>query len=131
MDLNAAMRTQGISEAAGVGSPAPSTNAVPLGAWLIRGVAWLRAYAGRPSLSWVSGAAALRHDEHRRINKKKVQRLWAEEGLQRRVHSRRKRTGRPRTRRSARMLLVVWALDFQFDSTIDGRGHQDRLDDGR
>ena len=36
---------------------------------------------------------ALRHDEHRVVNKKKVQRLWAEEGLQRRVHSRRKRTG--------------------------------------
>ena len=27
--------------------------------------------------------AALRHDEHRVVNKKKVQRLWAEEGLQR------------------------------------------------
>ena len=66
--------------------------------------------------------AALRHDEHRRINKKKVQRLWAGEGLQRRVHSRRKRAGRPsHPQVCADAPKVVWALDFQFDSTIDGR----------
>ena len=54
--------------------------------------AWLRAYAtAHPCHGFRRAWAALRHDEHRTVNKKKVQRLWAEEGLQRRVHSRRKR----------------------------------------
>ena len=48
--------------------------------------------------------------------------MWAEEGLQRRVHSRRKRAGassHPQV--CADAPKVVWALDFQFDSTIDGK----------
>jgi hypothetical protein len=85
--------------------------------------AWLRNYStASPCHGFRRAWAALRHDEHRTINKKKVQRLWAEEGLQRRVHSRRKRTGassHPQV--SAGAPKVVWALDFQFDSTIDGK----------
>jgi len=57
------------------------------------------------------------------VNKKKVHRLWKEEGLQRRVHSPRKRTGQsscpPEVAVDAPK--VVWAIDFQFDSTIDGK----------
>jgi len=85
--------------------------------------AWLRAYAtAHPCHGFRRAWAALRHDEHRRINKKKVQRLWAEEGLQRRVHSRRKRTGESsHPQVCADAPKVVWALDFQFDSTIDGK----------
>jgi len=85
--------------------------------------AWLRDYAkAHPCHGFRRAWAALRHDEHRVVNKKKVQRLWAEEGLQRRVHSRRKRTGAssyPQV--CADAPKVVWALDFQFDSTIDGK----------
>lgn len=86
--------------------------------------AWLRAYAGKhPCHGFRRAWAALRHDEHRQVNKKKVHRLWKEEGLQRRVHSHRKRAGQsswaPEVQADAPK--VVWALDFQFDSTIDGR----------
>jgi putative transposase len=66
--------------------------------------------------------AALRHDEGRQVNVKKVHRLWCEEGLQRRVHSPRKRAGTssvPEVVSDAPK--VVWALDFQFDSTTDGK----------
>src|SRR5271168_5159267 len=66
--------------------------------------------------------AALRYDERREVNKKKVHRLWREEGLQVRVRSPRKRAGVS----SIPPVLadapnVVWAIDFQFDSTIDGK----------
>jgi putative transposase len=66
--------------------------------------------------------AALRHDEGRMINVKKVHRLWCEEGLQRRVDSPRKRAG---TSTAPEVISdapkVVWAIDFQFDSTTDGK----------
>jgi putative transposase len=57
------------------------------------------------------------------MNKKKVHRLWKEEGLQRRVHSPRKRAGVSSwpAEVAADAPKVVWALDFQFDSTIDGK----------
>jgi putative transposase len=64
--------------------------------------------------------AALRYDERREVNKKKIHRLWREEGLQVRVHSPRKRAGVssiPPVEADAPN--VVWAIDFQFDSTID------------
>jgi len=42
--------------------------------------AWLRTYAtAHPCHGFRRAWAALRHDEHRTVNKKKVQRLWAEE----------------------------------------------------
>ena len=56
--------------------------------------AWLRAYASKhPCHGFRRAWAALRHDEGRGINVKKVHRLWCEEGLQVRVHSPRKRAG--------------------------------------
>ena len=55
---------------------------------------WLRDYSAKhPCHGFRRAWAALRHDEHRDVNKKKVHRLWKEEGLQRRVHSPRKRAG--------------------------------------
>ena len=56
--------------------------------------AWLRAYALKhPCHGFRRAWAALRHDEHREVNKKKVHRLRREEGLRVRVHSPRKRAG--------------------------------------
>ncbi len=53
---------------------------------------------------------------------KKVHRLWREEGLQVRVHSPRKRAGVSSVPQvPADAPGVVWALDFQFDSTVDGK----------
>ncbi|MCD2158304.1 integrase core domain-containing protein [Rhodococcus cerastii] len=56
------------------------------------------------------------------INKKKVQRLWCEEGLRVKVRKIRNRAGASTTLiAEAHALKVVWAIDFQFDSTTDGR----------
>jgi len=58
------------------------------------------------------------------VNHKRVQRIWREEGLQRPLPRRRKRS-RPAS--GSRVLLRaqyphhVWAIDFQFDQTMDGR----------
>ncbi len=84
---------------------------------------WLRDYSTKQLWHGFRRAwAALRHDEHRDVTKK-VHRLWKEEGLQRRVHSPRKRAGQsscaPEV--AADAPKVVWAIDFQFDSTIDGK----------
>ena len=95
--------------------------------------AWLRAYATKhPCHGFRRAWAALRYDERREVNKKEVHRLWREEGLQVRVHSPRKRAGVssiPPVEADAPK--VVWAIDFQFDSTIDGKAIKDRLDDRR
>jgi putative transposase len=85
---------------------------------------WLRDYSTKqPCHGFRRAWAALRHDEHREVNKKKVHRLWKEEGLQRRVHSPRKRAGQSSwpAEVAADAPKVVWALDFQFDSTVDGK----------
>ena len=56
------------------------------------------------------------------VNKKKVHRLWKEEGLQVRRAPRRKRAGQSSVPIvAADAPKVVWALDFQFDSTVDGK----------
>ena len=85
--------------------------------------AWLRAYATKhPCHGFRRAWAALRYDERREVNKKKIHRLWREEGLQVRVRSPRKRAGVssiPPVEADAPN--VVWAIDFQFDSTIDGK----------
>ena len=52
---------------------------------------------------------------------KKVHRLWREEGLQVRVHSPRKRAGVSSIPPVEADAPLVWAIDFQFDSTIDGK----------
>jgi hypothetical protein len=83
--------------------------------------AWLRAYATKhPCHGFRRAWATLRYDERRAVNKKKIHRLWREEGLQVKVVSPRKRAGVS----SAPPIVadapkVVWAIDFQFDSTID------------
>ena len=59
------------------------------------------------------------------VNRKRVQRLWREEGL--RVPARRRKRYRlgestvPAKRLAAERPNHVWALDFQFDQTADGR----------
>ena len=85
--------------------------------------AWLRAYATKhPCHGFRRAWAALRYDERREVNKKKIHRLWREEGLQVRVHSPRKRAGVSSIPPvDADAPNVVWAIDFQFDSTIDGK----------
>ena len=58
-------------------------------------------------------------------NRKKIQRLWREEGL--RVPRRKRKRQRfgasttPAARLRAQRPNHVWALDFQFDTTVDGR----------
>jgi putative transposase len=85
--------------------------------------AWLRAYATKhPCHGFRRAWAALRYDGRREVNKKKIHRLWREEGLQVKVHSPRKRAGISSIPPvAADAPNVVWAIDFQFDSTIDGK----------
>ncbi|MBF6168913.1 transposase family protein [Streptomyces gardneri] len=57
------------------------------------------------------------------VNRKRTQRLWREEGLKRPVRVRKKRRigpGRHQRLRASRP-DQMWALDFQFDLTVDGR----------
>ena len=60
-----------------------------------------------------------------KVNRKRVQRLWREEGLRVRPHAmKRHRVGTstvPAKRLRAERRNQVWALDFIFDSTADGR----------
>ena len=64
-------------------------------------------------------------DEGWAVNRKKIQRLWREEGL--RVPQRKRKRLRlgestvPAKRLRAERANHVWALDFQFDTTVDGR----------
>jgi len=64
-------------------------------------------------------------DEGWALNRKRTQRLWREEGL--RVPARRRKRRRlgestvPADRLAAERPDHVWALDFQFDQTADGR----------
>jgi putative transposase len=59
------------------------------------------------------------------INRKRVQRLWREEGLRVARKARKRRRVGESTARGARIRATVpgevWALDFQFDQTADGR----------
>ncbi len=57
------------------------------------------------------------------VNHKKLQRLWREEGVRVSQRRRRKRTGTSTTpiTPTADAPDRVWAVDFQFDSTTDGR----------
>jgi putative transposase len=85
--------------------------------------AWLRSYALKhPCHGFRRAWAALRYDERREVNKKKVHRLWREEGLQLKAISARKRAGvSSMPPLEADAPNVVWAIDFQFDSTVDGK----------
>jgi len=70
-------------------------------------------------------AHAILTDDGWEVNRKRVQRLWREEGL--RVPQRRRKRQRlgdstvPAERLRAERPNHVWALDFQFDQTADGR----------
>ncbi len=57
------------------------------------------------------------------VNHKRIQRLWREEGLRVPQRRRRKRTGTSTApdRPQADAPNRVWAVDFQFDATTDGR----------
>jgi putative transposase len=57
------------------------------------------------------------------VNHKRIRRLWREEGLRRPVSCRKRRRTRLDTpvRLGAEYPNHVWALDFQFDETADGR----------
>lgn len=56
------------------------------------------------------------------VNHKKIQRLWAEEGLRVVVKRRRKRIGVSTVPEiAAEKANDVWSIDFQFDSTITGK----------
>ncbi|MDV7243636.1 MULTISPECIES: transposase [Rhodococcus] len=85
--------------------------------------ATLREYARTHPLHGFRRAwAHLRHDQAAVVNKKKVHRLWKEEGLQVWIHHPRTRSGVsscPQIETDAPH--VVCAVDFQFDSTIDGK----------
>jgi hypothetical protein len=85
--------------------------------------AWLRGYAIKhPCHGFRRAWAALRYDERREVNKKKIHRLWREEGLQVKVVSPRKRAGVSSVPPVvADAPKVVWAIDFQFDATVDGK----------
>ena len=83
----------------------------------------LRGYARKnPRHGFRRAWAHLRFDDGIEINKKKVHRLWKEEGRQVRRAPRRKRAGQSSVPViAADAPKVVWALDFQFDSTVDGK----------
>lgn len=56
------------------------------------------------------------------INRKKVLRIWREEGLKVQArHHKRRRPPHGESVRSAEHPNHVWAIDFQFDATSDGR----------
>src|SRR5262249_14450098 len=55
------------------------------------------------------------------VNHKKARRLWREEGLCRKRQSRKQRCQKPQVTVIASFPNDVWALDFQFDQTTDGR----------
>ncbi len=85
---------------------------------------WLNTWAnleGNARKGYRRAWADLRHEGHE-INKKRVHRVWREEGLQVARRRRRKRVGE-----STGPIIdpdapnVVWAIDFQHDSLHDGR----------
>lgn len=86
--------------------------------------AWLRSYATKhPCHGFRRAWAALRFDEGSDVNKKRVHRLWREEGSQVRAHSPRKRAGQSSVPLiGADAPKVVWALiSSSTPQSTDGR----------
>ncbi|WP_085998539.1 IS3 family transposase [Nocardia vinacea] len=84
--------------------------------------AWLRDWARRHPRQGFRRAYHDARGEGWTVNHKKVQRLWREEGLRVPVRRRRKRIGTSTvTAVTADAPNRVWAVDFQFDATDDGR----------
>lgn len=75
-----------------------------------------------PRWGWKSAHRLLRR-EGRLVNKKKVRRIWRAEGLKRpqRCTKRRRLSLNSAERLRATAIDEVWAIDFQFDETTDGR----------
>jgi putative transposase len=86
--------------------------------------AWLRAFSvERPRWGWRRAATKARADGWA-VNNKKVQRLWREEGLKVPYRKRKKPLRGIGTAVGAMCPIApdaLWALDFQFDTTVDGR----------
>jgi putative transposase len=85
--------------------------------------AWLRAWAKDHPRRGFRPAYHDARAEGWNVNHKKVQRLWRDEGLRVPQRRRRKRLGASTTPNppTADAPNVVWAVDFQFDATTDGR----------
>ena len=95
----------------------PDDDEVELRRWL---VAFTREH---PRWGWKRAYHQLRR-EGRRVNKKRVQRLWRLEGLKVPYRKRKKPLRGIGTQVGAMVPIrpnVVWSLDFQFDQTRDGR----------
>jgi len=83
--------------------------------------AWLRAFSTeRPRWGWRRAHKQLRR-EGRQINAKRVQRLWREEALKVPYKKRVGGVGTAVGRMCPIRPDALWAMDFQFDATADGR----------
>jgi putative transposase len=86
--------------------------------------AWLRAFSvRRPRWGWRRAAIAARA-EGWRVNNKRIHRLWRDEGLRVPYKKRKKPLRGPGVISGAMCPIrpnVLWAADFQFDQTRDGR----------
>ncbi len=86
--------------------------------------AWLRKFSvDRPRWGWRRAAKTARR-EGWTVNDKRVRRLWREEGLRIPQRRRKKRLTGIGTAVGAMCPVrpnVIWAMDFQFDTTADGR----------
>ena len=86
--------------------------------------AWLRRFSTeRPRWGWRRAAKMARRAGWQ-VNNKRIRRLWREEGL--RVPQRRKKKRLTGIGVSVGAMSpirpnVIWAMDFQFDTTADGR----------
>lgn len=86
--------------------------------------AWLRTFSiERPRWGWRRAAIAARKAGWA-VNNKRIRRLWRDEGL--RVPQRRKKKRLTGIGTSVGAMCpirpnVIWAMDFQFDTTADGR----------
>jgi putative transposase len=86
--------------------------------------AWLHRFSkARPRWGWRRAAKQARRDG-RRVNNKRIRRLWREEGLRVPQRPRKTRLRGVGTHVGAMCPIrpnALWALDFQFDTTADGR----------
>lgn len=86
--------------------------------------AWLRTFStDRPRWGWRRAAVMARRAGWA-VNNKRIRRLWRDEGLRVRQRRRKKRLTGIGTAVGAMSPIapnVIWAMDFQFDTTADGR----------
>ena len=86
--------------------------------------AWLRKFStDRPRWGWRRAAKMARRAGWK-VNNKRVRRLWRDEGLRLPQRRRRQRLVGVGVQLGAMCPIrpnVVWAMDFQFDTTADGR----------